>query len=124
MVIVLAMSLAGVANKRSSFALLTRNKPFEALKHDSTATIGHWRPFYDETLALDPAYNTSDELVGRPEEAPDAETWPISAASVAKAAGRTAVYEEDPTPITAVFEDIPPPLAKDELASARHLRAH
>ena len=53
-----------MTTKRSSYAMLTRNKPFEALEHDSTATIGFWRDPLNEVMDTNPAFNADDVLVG------------------------------------------------------------
>lgn len=118
--------------RRSSYAMLTRNKPFEALAHDSTATIGFWRPYMEDVMEVNPRYEeettpatlttpavTTTTLVEKPAEYPDQQTFPISAASTTKAFGRTKVYEENITPVTSVIEQVPDPLTKEELASRR-----
>ena len=112
--------------------MLTRNKPFEALAHDSTATIGFWRPNMEDVMEVNPRYEeettpatlttpavTTTTLVEKPAEYPDQQTFPISAASTTKAFGRTKVYEENIIPVTSVIEQVPDPLTKEELASRR-----
>jgi len=138
--------------RRSSYSMVMRNKPFEALAHDSTATIGFWKPPMHETLDAKPRWNDGiapntknwqgkghsrlergtvglfdapGTLVRRPTDdwldqaSVDDETFPISAASVSKAEGRTAVYNETMAPVTSVIEKVEEPLSKEELTATR-----
>merc|ERR1712216_975697 len=43
--------------RRSSYSMVMRKKPFEALAHDSTQTIGFWKPQLVETLDNNPRWN-------------------------------------------------------------------
>jgi len=138
--------------RRSSYSMVMRNKPFEALAHDSTTTIGFWKPPMQEALDINPRWNdgiapntknwlgkghdrlprgtvglfdADGTLVRRPvddwldQALVDYETFPISATSVSKDEGRTAVYNESMTPVTSVIEKVEDPLTKEELTSTR-----
>tara|TARA_B110001452_G_scaffold239550_1_gene220651 strand:- start:352 stop:1536 length:1185 start_codon:yes stop_codon:yes gene_type:complete len=107
---------------RASYHEQRRRKPFDALKHDSTATIGHWKPFVDSTLVVDPRFNDDDLFEHKPEEPPDADTFPISATSRRKDAGRTTVNVEDPVPVQSVIDAVEPRLVKEELTD--RIREH
>ena len=70
-------------------------------------------------------FDADGTLVRRPEDdwldqpPVDFETFPISATSVSKAEGRTAVYNEVMTPVTSVIEKVEDPLTKEELTAVR-----
>ena len=138
--------------RRSSYAQVMRQKPFEALAHDSTATIGFWKTPMQAALDVNPRWNdglapntknwlgkghdrlprgtvglfdadgtlvrrSDDDWLDQPPV--DYESFPISATSVSKAEGRTAVYNEVMTPVTSVIEKVEDPLTKEELTTVR-----